>query len=109
MKESKGKQFKKLIFVKMYQFITQKQADTYLQNLQDQMYDFQLMAKPNKSTILSYWLKVGGYEVSANRRAVSLSAVASFKYTTTTNYNNDRALSNFLLCFIELKTDFPKT
>ena len=51
-------------------------------------------AWPNQtySHILSYWLIVCGYEISANRRAVSLSALASFKYTTTTNYTNDRAL-----------------
>ena len=33
-----------------------------------------------------------GYKISANRRAVSLSELASFQYTTTTNYTNDRAL-----------------
>ena len=30
--------------------------------------------------------------MSANRRAVSLSELASFQYTVTTNYTNDRAL-----------------
>ena len=52
-------------------------------------------AWPNQtySHKLSYWLIVCGYKVSANRRAVSLSALASFQYTTTTNYTNDRALS----------------
>ena len=52
-------------------------------------------AWPNQtySHILSYWLIVCGYEISANRRAVRLSALASFQYTTTTNYTNDRALS----------------
>ena len=51
-------------------------------------------AWPNQtySHILSYWLTGCGYEISASRRAVSLSALASFQYTTTTNYTNDRAL-----------------
>ena len=51
-------------------------------------------AWPNQtySPLLSYLLIVCGYKISANRRAVSLSAFASFQYTTTTNYTNDGAL-----------------
>ena len=44
--------------------------------------------------MLSYWLIVCGYKMSANRRTVSLSALASFQYTITTNYTNDRSLQH---------------
>ena len=52
-------------------------------------------AWPNQtySPILSYWLIVCRYKMSANRRAVSLSAPASFQFTTTIHYTNDGALS----------------
>ena len=68
-------------------------------------------AWPNQtySHILSYWLIVCGYEISANRRAVSLSALASFQYTTTTNYTNDRALLKFIpkkLCYAKWFTGY---
>ena len=45
------------------------------------------------SFILCYWLIVCGYEMSVNRRAVSLSALTSFQYTTTVNYTIARVLS----------------
>ena len=51
-------------------------------------------AWPNQtySHILSYWLIVCVYKMSANRRSLSLSALASFQYTTTRNYTIVRAL-----------------
>ena len=50
---------------------------------------FLVCGQPN---LFSYWLMVCGYKMSANRRAVSLSALASFQYTTTRNYTIARAL-----------------
>ena len=38
-------------------------------------------------TLLCYWLIVCGNKMSANRRAVNLSALASFQYTTTVDYS----------------------
>ena len=55
-------------------------------------------AWPNQtnSPILSYWLIVCGYEMSASRRA-SLSSLASLQYTTSINYSFARALSDLVL------------
>ena len=44
------------------------------------------------SAINSFWLTVCKYEISANRTAVSLSALASFQYATNKIYTINRAL-----------------
>ena len=53
---------------------------------------FLVDGKLNFSPILFYGLIVCGYEMSANMRAVSMSALASFQFTTTRNYTIARAL-----------------
>ena len=78
---------KKLVTLELKRFVpivpTQQQRGQYLKGPINSII---FSAWPNQtySHIHSYWMLVCGYKVSANR-IVSLSALANFQYTTTTN------------------------